>query len=127
MDERNGYTITRELLADPKSRPTALICGSILLADGAYRAIADAGLQVGRDISVVAHDDVSAEQPADRFRPQLTVTDAPLFETGIRLAQFLVKMAKGEAPEVLQETLPVRVIYRASAQAPANRARPALD
>jgi LacI family transcriptional regulator len=127
MDERSGYTITRELLADGKGRPTALICGSILLADGAYRAIADAGLQVGRDVSVVAHDDVSAELPADRFRPELTVTDAPLSETGIRMAQFLVKLAKGEAPESLQETLPVRVIYRASAQAPASRVRLGSD
>jgi len=127
MDERNGYSITRELLADSKCKPTALICGSILLADGAYRAIADAGFQVGRDISVVAHDDVSAELPADRFRPELTVTDAPLSETGIRLAQFLVSLAKGEAPETLQETLAVRVIYRASAQAPASRVRSASD
>jgi LacI family transcriptional regulator len=127
MDERSGYTITRELLADARGRPTALICGSILLADGAYRAIADAGLQVGRDVSVVAHDDVSAELPADRFRPELTVTDAPLSETGIRMAQFLVKLAKREAPESLQETLPVRVIYRASAQAPASRVRLGSD
>ena len=127
MDERSGYAITRQLLADPKTRPTALICGSILLADGAYRAIDDAGLKVGRDVSVVAHDDVSAQLPADRFRPELTVTDAPLSETGNRLAQFLVKLAEGDPPETLQETLPVRVIYRASAQAPNSRIRSATD
>ena len=127
MDERNGYTLTKELLVDQKCKPTAVICGSILLADGAYRAIADAGLQVGRDVSVVAHDDVSAELPADRFRPSLTVTDAPLSETGIKLAQFLVRLTRKEAPTSLQETLPVRVIYRASAQALANRVRSASD
>lgn len=123
MDERNGYMVARELLADNRSRPTAIICGSILLAEGAYRAIADAGLQVGKDVSVVAHDDVSAQLPADRFRPELTVTDAPLSATGVRLAQFLVRAADGEAPETLQETLPIRLIYRASAQAPSGRPR----
>jgi LacI family transcriptional regulator len=118
MDERGGYDATRELLANSKLRPTAVICGSILLAEGAYRAIADAGLQVGRDVSVVAHDDVSADLPADRFRPALTATEGPLAVTGVRLAEFLVRLAKGEKAQNLQETLPVKLVYRASAQAP---------
>lgn len=117
MDEKNGYDATRALL-NAKPRPTAIICGSILLAEGAYRAIADAGFQVGREVSVVAHDDVYADLPADRFRPALTACEGPLTATGVRLGEFLVRLANGEKPETLQETLEVRLIYRSSAQAP---------
>ena len=46
-------------------RPTAFLCSSILLATGASRAIAEAGLSIPGDISLVAHDDAVAALPAD--------------------------------------------------------------
>ena len=117
MDERNGYQIVRSLL-ERSDGPTAVICGNVLLAEGAYRAIEDLGLKVGRDVSVVAHDDVDADVPADRFRPGLTATEASLAITGVKVADFLVRLSAGEKPQNLQEIIAPRLIYRASAAPP---------
>ncbi len=38
--------------------PTAILCSSTVLALGAIRAINQAGLKLGEDISLIAHDDV---------------------------------------------------------------------
>lgn len=117
MDERNGYEAVRTLLGLDQI-PTAVICGNVLIAEGAYRAIEDAGLAVGKDVSVIAHDDVCADMPAERFRPALTATEASLTAAGIRIAEFLLRLAGGERPEALQEIWQPQLIYRASAQPP---------
>ncbi|AHM05354.1 Transcriptional regulator AglR, LacI family [Roseibacterium elongatum DSM 19469] len=56
MTEQYGFTTTRTLLADPVP-PTAIMCSSIIPAMGARRAIAEAGLVLGRDVSIICHDD----------------------------------------------------------------------
>ncbi len=117
MDERNGYQVVRALL-ERTDKPTAVICGNVLLAEGAYRAVQDIGLGVGKDISIVAHDDVDDDVPAERFRPTLTATEASLAKTGVKVADFLVRLSGGQASRDLQEVIPPRLIYRGSAAPP---------
>jgi LacI family transcriptional regulator len=57
-----------------ESRPTAVFCFSDRLAMGAYEAIKAAGLQVGRDISVVGFDNDDLAQNMD---PPLTTVILP--------------------------------------------------
>ncbi|WP_281906073.1 LacI family DNA-binding transcriptional regulator [Phytohabitans aurantiacus] len=52
----HGYTAMRTLLRKP-DRPTAVVCMNDRLAFGAYQAVAEAGLSVPRDVSVVSFDD----------------------------------------------------------------------
>ena len=72
-----GYDATRKLLK--KTRPSALICFNDRIALGAYQALADAGLDVPGDVSVVSFDD---DLMATWIRPQLTTVALPHYELG---------------------------------------------
>jgi LacI family transcriptional regulator len=72
-----GYGATRQLL--DSTRPTALICFNDRLALGAYQALADAGLEVPGDVSVVSFDD---DLMASWVKPQLTTVALPHYELG---------------------------------------------
>ncbi len=56
MTETYGYRSAVEMLdgADP---PTAFLCSSVIVAMGLRRAVEGRGLRLGRDISVITHDD----------------------------------------------------------------------
>jgi LacI family transcriptional regulator len=68
----NGYTITKEFLADEKDRPTAICCASDSIAFGAIKAIKEEGLEIPGDISVIGMDDhvfsALADPPLTTFR-----------------------------------------------------------
>ena len=72
-----GYGATQTLLK--KRKPSALICFNDRLALGAYQALADAGLAVPEDVSVVSFDD---DLIASWVKPQLTTVALPHYELG---------------------------------------------
>jgi DNA-binding LacI/PurR family transcriptional regulator len=61
----DGFAAGRVLFADPRTRPTAVIAQSDLLAAGVIRAAEDAGLRVPQDVSVTGFDGV----PVDGLAP----------------------------------------------------------
>jgi LacI family transcriptional regulator len=85
-----GYTATTLLLGTMK--PSALICFNDRLALGAYQALADAGLEVPADVSVVSFDD---DLIASWVKPQLTTVALPHYELG----QAAIKVLLGEEPD----------------------------
>jgi len=54
--EEEGYRMTHELLARPV-RPTAIVCASDDFAPGVFKALAEAGLRVPDDMSVISWND----------------------------------------------------------------------
>ena len=80
----NGYDVTRELLR--RTRPSALLCFDDRLAFGAYQALADAGLSVPEDVSVMSFDDHSV---ASWLRPRLTTVVLPHRELGAKAVEML--------------------------------------
>jgi LacI family transcriptional regulator len=68
-------------------RPTGLICLNDRVAFGAYQAIAEAGLRIPQDISVVSFDDSDL---ASWLRPALTSIAIPHFELGRRAVEVLL-------------------------------------
>ncbi|HEX5287826.1 MAG TPA: LacI family DNA-binding transcriptional regulator [Streptosporangiaceae bacterium] len=85
----HGFEATRRLLrAHP--RPSALICFNDRLAVGAYQALADAGLEVPADVSVVSFDD---DVFASWIRPQLTTVALPHYELGRAAVERLLDQA----------------------------------
>lgn len=56
MTETYGFDTAREMLA-MEEPPTAILVSSLISAIGVRRAIQEAGLQMGRDVSVISHDD----------------------------------------------------------------------
>jgi LacI family transcriptional regulator len=90
-----------------ENRPTAIFCASDLSAIGAMKAIAEAGLSVPDDISVVGFGDF----PLAKFlHPGLTSIQLPLAELGATAAKQMLALAEGKpADDVL---LPCELVVR---------------
>ncbi|HZP62699.1 MAG TPA: LacI family DNA-binding transcriptional regulator [Terriglobales bacterium] len=73
-----GYTITEELLKQKRSF-TAVMAFDDMTAFGAIRALANAGLRVPQDCSVIGFDDVAA---CSLYTPPLTTIRQPLEAMG---------------------------------------------
>ncbi len=89
MTEDFGHTSTKQLLALP-DRPTAIMTSSMILALGARRAIEEAGLTIGRDVSVITHDDALSYLRNGDSVPIFTATRSSVREAGQRLAEMLL-------------------------------------
>jgi len=115
MTEQAGYELATALLSS-QAPPTAFLCGSIFLAQGVYRAVAERGLRVGEDVSVVCHDDgLRGIKPAE-FDPPLTATFRSVREAGEHLAEILIDLveAGGGDKEPVREVAAVDLILRNS-------------
>ena len=82
--EQGGYYAMRRLLAQ---RPTAVFAASDVMARGAIRAIAEAGLAVPRDVAVVGYDDLP---PATMTSPLLTTVRQPIRRLGAKAVETLL-------------------------------------
>ena len=89
MTEIFGYHSTREMLESPDA-PTAVLCSSLISALGVRRAIEERGLVMGKDVSVVTHDDVLSYLQNGGDEPIFTATRSSVREAGRRLAQMLL-------------------------------------
>jgi DNA-binding LacI/PurR family transcriptional regulator len=110
--EACGYEVAKRMLAasDP---PTAIVCASDLSAVGAMKAVAEAGLSVPRDVSVVGFGDF----PLAMFlHPGLTTVRLPLAELGKTAAREMMRLAQGETVEPL--VLPCDLVVRDTTSAP---------
>lgn len=108
FSETSAYAAARPLL---DSRPTAIYTSSIGQAIGLLRALADEGVRVPHDVSVLAFDDFPV---ADYTIPSLTAIAMPLLELGAAGVDALVAQLDGEAPrDVTIPTVP-RLVERGS-------------
>ncbi|MDX3926351.1 MAG: substrate-binding domain-containing protein [Shinella sp.] len=121
MTDEHGFRAMQRFLA-LEEPPTAVLCSSTVLALGAVRAINMAGLRLGADISLIAHDDVLPMLKPENFMVPLTTTRSSLRAAGSRIAERLIsQILKLEAlPE--QELWKAELIVRASTgPAPAGK------
>jgi LacI family transcriptional regulator len=81
-----GWRATRDLV-DSWGTPRALVCFNDRLAFGAYQALAESGLRVPDDVSVVSFDD---SQLAEWLRPGLSSFAIPHHDMGRRAIDLLV-------------------------------------
>jgi len=102
--------VAAELIArDPKV--DAIVCFNDAVAFGVVDAVADAGLQVGRDIRVIGFDDV---KDAERGRPALASVSVPAETAGRRAAQLLLKRISGSEAGPQGLILPAELMPRES-------------
>ncbi|MFP3542791.1 substrate-binding domain-containing protein [Rhizobium sp. SIMBA_035] len=113
MTDEQGLVAMEQFLQLP-DRPTAILCSSTVLALGAIRAVNQAGLKLGEDISLIAHDDVLPLLKPENFSVPLTTTRSSLRSAGARIAQRLIGTVKqtGSFPE--QELWKTELIVRGS-------------
>ena len=94
--------------------PSAIFCASDLSAIGAMKAIAEAGLSVPADISVMGFGDFPV---AGFLHPGLSTVRLPLGELGLKAGQEILRLAAGE--DVRECILPCEVVLRGTtAEAP---------
>ena len=99
MTENYGYRAVRQMMELPEP-PTAYLVSSMIPAIGIRRAIHDAGLIMGRDISVITHDDDLSYLRNGDDVPLFTATRSSVREAGQQLARILIEQISNpqEAP-----------------------------
>ncbi|WP_258163457.1 LacI family DNA-binding transcriptional regulator [Rhizobium sp. TH2] len=83
----SGFEAAQRLLS-LEERPTAIFCQNDKMAMGCFIALAEAGLVIPRDMSVVGYDD---DELARHLRPQLTTLELPHRPMGAWAVQQLGK------------------------------------
>lgn len=86
----SGASAARSILSTP-DKPTAIFCGSDLIALGAMSALEEAGVQIPEEISVIGIDDIAF---AFLARPPLTTIRVPRERVGTTAFEALDRMLK---------------------------------
>lgn len=107
------------MLASRGALPSAVICGSDVLAFGAVAECTAMGLRVPDDISIVGFDDLEF---AAHLNPPLTTMQVPAAEMGQRAANYLLARLHGETPADCAE-VEARLIVRGTTAALKGKAR----
>lgn len=116
LTEKGGYERTIELIRR-KDRPTAIAALNDLMAIGAMSAIQDAGLFVGKDVSVTGFDNIPL---ATYTHPTLTTVHQPIFQIGGMVCEMLIQIIKDLPLAEDQILLEPSLIERQSTGAPIN-------
>ena len=114
MTESAGYVTALRMLNGTIERPTAFVCASTLVARGVYRAVADRGLSIAGDVSIISHDDDVPDLLADTFTPPLTTTFAPLTDACAPLAELLMAAIAGGQKSLQRTDTPSLGIRRST-------------
>lgn len=115
-DEHGGYEGMNRAMSR-RDRPTAVLVCSDFLAGGVYSAVADLGLRVPNDVSVVSFDDFPL---AAHMNPPLTTFRQPLREMGAQAANLLAEYFRGNGSmprseqQIRQELVACPMISRES-------------
>lgn len=104
-----GRNAMRRLLQS-QTVPTAVFCGSDILAAGALKYCKSKGISVPGDISIVGFDNLEI---AELLEPELTTLEVPAKDMGSLIAQMITSGATGAEFEVIKE-LSTQLIVRDS-------------
>jgi LacI family transcriptional regulator len=119
MTEAQGHAAARAMqaLADP---PTAYLTASLLSAMGVRRGLEEAGLKLGRDVSVLTHDDELGYLKNGEQEPIFTATRSSVREAGRRCAAMLLRQVASGDPTPQTELLEaVLVVGQSTGPCPA--------
>lgn len=106
FNERSGYMAMKMLL---QQQVDAVFAASDMMAVGALHAIAEAGLRVPDQISLVGFDDLPL---AGMSSPPLTTVHQPIRELGALAAQVLIDLLDGSVKPPYQRVLPPELVIR---------------
>jgi DNA-binding LacI/PurR family transcriptional regulator len=114
-----GYAMTRELLARPGTRPTAILVYNDLTAIGVLRALAEYGIRVPAEMAVVGTDGIDLGRYTT---PALTSVDHPRAELGARGVEMMCALLSGETTIETEQVLAPTLIVRESCGAKGENA-----
>lgn len=113
LTERYGYQTASHLLAR-SPRPTALLVSSYITALGVRRAISHAGLVIGKDVSVVTHDDELSFFDNGGNIPQFTSTRSSVREAGHLAADLLIGQIDNPSKTPVSKLVPTQLVIGSS-------------
>jgi DNA-binding LacI/PurR family transcriptional regulator len=116
--EDGGWRGARWLL-EQSPRPTAICAANDMAAIGALNAIAEAGLEVPRDISVVGYDNTAL---AALRHVALTTVHQPRFEIGEMAMTAVLRRLQRPSARARRELLEPRLVVRQTTAPPARLA-----
>ncbi len=122
MTEPYGYHTTKALLTGPNP-PTALLSSSLIVALGISRAISECGLTMGRDVSVITHDDATSFLPNYGQVPLFTSTTSSVRAAGGRLAELFIDLIEHRIDGPVTELWETEMVLGTST-GPAPRPQP---
>lgn len=105
----NGYHAMRSIM-ETHPRPTAVFCGSDILAAGASRYCAEQRIRIPDAVSIVGFDDLEI---ATLVEPALTTLHVPARRMGVQAAKIICDPRATEQGIVVTE-LPIRLVARGS-------------
>ena len=111
--DETGFRLAQAML-ERKPRPTAILAGSMMTALGVFRAIRSAGMVLGKDVSMIAHDDVFPYLNADNMVPSMSTTRSSIRAAGTRIAELLTQMLAGKSAAEIHEVWSVEMVLRES-------------
>ncbi|HEV2537219.1 MAG TPA: LacI family DNA-binding transcriptional regulator [Streptosporangiaceae bacterium] len=111
----SGYRLGTQLGDEPGL--TAVFCGNDTMALGVIRALAERGLRVPEDVSIIGFDDVPE---AGYYRPPLTTVRQDFGEVGRQALSTLVDRMSGAIPAGPRVRVAPELIVRASAARPSR-------
>ena len=124
MTEVAGFEAAQAMLAMPDP-PTAFLVASMISAMGVRRAIEAAGLVMGRDVSVIIHDDDLSYLKNGDAVPIFTATRSSVREAGRLVAEMLLNViAQGDAPPTHRLLEAELIIGQSTGPAPGPRSTP---
>lgn len=85
-DASSGYELCKEILSSNDELPDSIIAANDNIAIGAYRAIKEAGLTVGKDIGIVGFNDIPAAQFLEPPLSSIRLPAQQLGEAAVDLA-----------------------------------------
>ena len=93
MTESNGYRAALRMLRGSRP-PTAFLVSSMISALGVRRAIEEAGLRLGAEVSVVIHDDELSYLRNGDAEPLFTATRSSVRQAGRMCAELLLDIIR---------------------------------
>ncbi|MEM9796620.1 MAG: substrate-binding domain-containing protein [Pseudomonadota bacterium] len=102
MTEQAGYLAMRNALALPNP-PTAMIACSYIMGLGVQRALHEAGLTPGKEVSVALHDDMLSYLSNGATTPTFTASRSSVRAAGIRCAEILLQSIANPNGPIVQE------------------------
>jgi DNA-binding LacI/PurR family transcriptional regulator len=123
-EDSESLVVALKGLLESKAAPTAIAAANDLLAMTAYRAIREAGLAVGEDISVVGYNDLPLCQ---LLSPKLSSVRMPLPSIALEIVGQLLAQIQGRSEPGSGTLLASELIIRDSLQARRPQGPPPSD
>jgi len=110
FERETSFRVVQKWMAK-KIRPTAVFCGSDLMAPFVYEALEEQGLRIPQDVAVMGRGDLMF---APFLRPALTTFRFPFFDVGYRSASILIDSLKSPGAVPKSELVETPIVERAS-------------